>query len=365
MSQPLHVYFLPWLKIKEYLAINRVQFCPTSIKKIECKYNLDQEIKEKLINGLIKYVDIDGNPLKKFVICRSNMRILNDSDQTEEVLNAVNILSFLYTSSVFAAKIAHPTSAGGLPCSNIFDLKYYRISDDPAKIPTYVVGVNAFMGDMKFYQPPEAYCHDAISCDEKLIRIFSEQIYSPNVDNGMRRRILRGLDWCYFADFVTAHHSPLSKIVMLATALEVVLDIKSSSHKKIEILERLDDTVNTSFTNDIRQITGGEKKAIKNKAKIINSKAEFTKFAWWGYDFYKLRNDIVHGKAIGSKDLYYKNDVPHIYLASLVLLQYILAKMLPKTVFMNFSNLAEIRKFHPLVTVSLLNEAFRKIGWLN
>jgi hypothetical protein len=78
-----------------------------------------------------------------------------------------------------------------------------------------------------------------------------------------------------------------------------------------------------------------------------------------------LRNDIVHGEPVESRDLSYNTDVPHIYLANRVLLQYLLAKILPVTVYMNFSSLAEVKKFHPVVTVSLLKEVFKKIGWLS
>lgn len=362
MNDVTHFYFLPWLNIKDSLQIHNIELCPITFTKFPDAANLDPKVKETIIKELSRYCDEDGRPREKIVLCKCDGKLFHKIDKTDEVTQALEILAFLYTTLEFAVKISSPNASGGIPCTNIFEMKHYRIPTDTTKIFTYVAGVNRFWGDVKFHQPLETV-HQKLNCDKNFVNLFSKQLFSADFDNALRTKILRALDLCYYAHIETAQHLEISKIIMLATAMEIILGIEEPHHKKIEILEKLEQTTDKFSTKEKRILHIGECNAIKDKGKLNNNVAEFTKFAWWGYDFYKLRNDIVHGELIQAKDFYTQDGIPHKYIANLVLLEFIISKMsnLSRKCIVNLADLENLRAVR--VTYMFLQDAFKKLGW--
>jgi len=45
--------------------------------------------------------------------------------------------------------------------------------------------------------------------------------------------------------------------------------------------------------------------------------------AWWGWDFYKLRNAVVHGDDIPTKDLVYTDWITHSIVADMTFYSYV------------------------------------------
>jgi len=364
MNNVIHFYFLPWLNIKDPLQIHNIKLHPITLSEFPDSSELGNETKEKIIKELSRYCDDNGKPREKIVLCSYKEKLFQKNDIADEVTQAVDILAFLYTTLEFAVKISSPNSSGGIPCTNIFEMKHYRIPLDTSKIFTYVAGVNRFWGDITFHQPLETI-HQELNCDTDFIRLFSEQLYSPDFDIALRTKIFRGLELYYYAHIETAQHLEISKIIMLATALEIILEIEEYHHKKIEILEKLEQVADQFFIKEKKSLLSGECKAIKDKGKLNNYIAEFTKFAWWGYNFYKLRNSIVHGDVINATEFYVDNRIPHKYIASLVILKYAMSKM-PKLVRPPIVKIEDLEKLPPVtVTNSFLSDTLKELGWVN
>ena len=364
MNDVTHFYFLPWLNIKDSLQVHNIELCPITLSEFPDSNELDQKTKDTIIKELSRHYDDNEKPREKIVLCKCDGKLFHKIDKTDEVNQAVEILAFLYTTMEFAVRISSPNASGGTPCTNMFEMRHYQIPTDTTKIVTYVAGVNRFWGDVKFYQPLEAV-HQELNCDNKFIKLFSEQLYSSDFDSAFRTRIFRGLDLLFYAHIETAQHLDVSKVILLATALEIILEIQEPHNKKIEILEKFEEATDRFFIKEKRTLHIGECNAIKEKGKLNNNLAEFTKIAWWGYDFYKLRNDVVHGEPIKSSDLFIQNGIPHKYIANLVLLEYIISKM-PKLSQKCIVNLTDLANLPPATVTSMfLHDAFEKLGWVD
>jgi len=96
---------------------------------------------------------------------------------------------------------------------------------------------------------------------------------------------------------------------MMATAFEILLQVPNIPNKKKWIAEELKKRISDSdFIKENRQIEG--------------KTYEYSKAAWWIWDFYELRNHIVHGDHIESEQLRYtapdRDWLTHLIVADLV-----------------------------------------------
>ena len=81
---------------------------------------------------------------------------------------------------------------------------------------------------------------------------------------------------------------------MLATAFETALGVQSRSDKGMAIAEGLQDLLvrgkESDFLHDEQKVGEGKKKKPVTK--------RLSRLAWWGRDFYRLRNRVAHGECV-------------------------------------------------------------------
>jgi hypothetical protein len=112
--------------------------------------------------------------------------------------------------------------------------------------------------------------------------------------NDLRERIFRSTEWFRLAHTEADNVSTLSKVVMMSTAFEIMLQVPNANNKKGSIAEKLDSLCSTSKMHRSTRQSG-------------KSPSEHSDLAWWGYDFYNIRNDIVHGDKVDSERLRYRS----------------------------------------------------------
>jgi hypothetical protein len=92
---------------------------------------------------------------------------------------------------------------------------------------------------------------------------------------------------------------------MMATAFEILLDLPESNDKKKQFALKVESLC--KFPESITETRNGY---------------SYTKIAWWAWDFYNLRNSIVHGDKIEFNSLRYKSQsiewLSHLIVADLV-----------------------------------------------
>ena len=351
-----HINILPWLKIKKELSINGVIFIPETLDLISVE---ERETQQRIRNILASYRDDNCKLLNNFVLCKMNNSCIIDESNGDTVVSAITMLAWLQVIDAFATRIAHDNSNHGMICSNPFILHRYPL--DPKRIVTRVEGTNRFWGDNMFHQPLDTYIQEPLNIDIDFIQEFSAELFSASFNNELRNRILRVVDFCYYANMVLTNIASLSSILLLTICIEVLLNISSKSHIKIEVLSKLEHIVDRFFVKEERPITPPEKKALeKNKFGTANLTANISKFAWWGYDFYSLRNDMIHGDDIEPRRFSY-NGKNQLWIANLVLIKYILSFM-PSLEHKN-TGVSGTKLFH--TTISMLESAFKVLGWID
>jgi len=127
----------------------------------------------------------------------------------------------------------------------------------------------------------------------------------------LKNRLLRSSEWFRLAHIDNGTISPFFRIVMMATAYEIIFDIPNIPNKAGFLADEIDSAVAQSKFNQETRKQG------KNQSKKRSAAA------WWGWDFYKLRNSIVHGDNIPLSQLIYSDWITHAIVADLLFYAYI------------------------------------------
>ncbi len=142
-------------------------------------------------------------------------------------------------------------------------------------------------------------------------------MFSNEFPSDVRERIFRSLEFFRLThtEVDLGLNQPdtiasLSKLVMMATAFEILLQFPESSKSNF-FAEKIDNTIKSD------EFLMEERPNRKNKL-IKRSKA-----GWWAWDFYKLRNRIVHGDKIELEELLYKKWITYNIVADLVFWEFI------------------------------------------
>ena len=167
--------------------------------------------------------------------------------------------------------------------------------------------------------------------DTKIIDKFRHLSSLPNPN----ARIHRAIEW-----FKLAHANNITwetSIIMMATAFEIIFDIPAFG-KARKFADQVDKCIsNHSFISDTRQ---------NNKEKIECSCA-----GCWAWDFYKLRNDIVHGDLVASEKQFFHQWITQLDVADLVFS-------------LSLIRLIDTPKISEHIFHFIYNSVFKTLGWL-
>ena len=296
MKKNLQIYFLPWARFKKNIKLGPIIFWPYYS---EAKQEIDNpDIKTYLDKYFKSYVNVDnwGKPVDTITVCSHgdvNFRSLNDSEY-RELRNAVNILIFAAIAPQINRVVCENNRSLGPPSANVFELvtQSFHPEDNYISIKrrSYLSRGHK-IGEIVFPKPWEL--GGAIwSIDEELIEGFNK-CFSTEFSEDIRERLFRSLEWFRMAHIEDSQISVLTKIVMMAVAFEILLQVPNTSNKKKWIAKELEKRISDS--NFI----------IETKKDKNGHVHKYSKIGWWGWDFYEIRNDIVHGDIVKSEILHY------------------------------------------------------------
>ncbi len=286
-KNPYQVSFLPWAGLDEEITIGTVTFCPWN--NID-KNNLDTEIINWLDNYFKKHVNYKNEPVDTIVICwidKLNFRELEKYEE-EIIHNAANAL----TLSILGPKAIQQVISNPNEILNSLNFLVTYQNFDPGHKTIAIQEGDVINTLIKFeearFQKPWSVVSGSDNPDEKIIEIF-DRLFKSN-DTQLKNRIFRSLEWFFFSHIQSDYLRYDSKIVMMATAFEILLGLEESK-KSLCFATKLTEMI---ATDDFE----------KNK----REKIVFPLVGCWGYDFYKLRNAIVHGDEINNEKLIYLRD---------------------------------------------------------
>lgn len=322
----LQVVLLPWLKMEKKLTVGKVVFWPYSLFKKRGRVN--QEVFTFLDRYVACYRDADDNLLREMTLCTLDRPYLRpiDEEKLNEIDEAVRALSFASISNNAASRIYNFSLAQ----SDAF--QWFVQNFDPRE-DTVVVPEPGFtgiykLGEVGFRAPFRGrQVQPRLDQDGLVSGLGAMLIQRPKA---VTDRVLRSTEWFRMGFSTTTRLSDEAKVVMLATALEgLLLADKRVSGKQEAIALRLEEDIAKASTFSFKT----------KKDKLCNKKRTLSLLAWWGSEFYKLRNAIVHGDTRAHSLVNYTtaggDEVSHLWTAAVVMRDLVIRSLFEQQLFGN------------------------------
>jgi len=305
----LQISFLPWGGFKKNIKLGPVTFWPYHVEANQ-KIS-DPAIKRHLDNYFKSYVDYQGRPVDTITVCTHgnvDFRSLNDSEYSD-LRNAVDILICGAIEPNVKRAVCANNRSWGPPSTDVFELvtQNFHPGNDYIAVKAGSLHSGGWkIGEITFPKP-WATGGSLWSFEKELIEGF-DRCFLNRVSVDFRERLFRSLEWFRLAHIEGGQVSELSKVVMMATGFEILLQFPREGKRKhfVDYMEKYissDDFHKDSRTN--------------NKGRTFT----FSVAGCWAWDFYELRNHIVHGDSIPLKGLIYRDWITHLIVADLVFLE--------------------------------------------
>ncbi|MBU2541702.1 MAG: hypothetical protein KJ593_07345 [Candidatus Omnitrophica bacterium] len=283
------VSFMPWADFKDELQIGPVLFWSFTNADTKIK---NQSLLKHLTRYFSSYVDHQGKAVDTIVVCsykKNNFRCLSKKEYSD-LRDAVNMLTFCAIAPTVKNAVCANNRSMGPSSSEVFQLitqNFIPGNNHIAVRAGNLLSGGWEMGEVTFPKPWSTGGFFK-SPNEELMSGFNK-MFENNVSVEVRERIFRSLEWFRLSHVQNEDVSFLSKIVMMATAFEILLQVPNVPNKKGWIAEKLDEQVKCS---EFIKLTRTDNKGKKHRC---------SKLYWWAWDFYNLRNSIVHGEHIEPK----------------------------------------------------------------
>jgi hypothetical protein len=294
-DKPRVVQFLPWAGLKEEWIVGPVTFWPFATSagtKVQ-----DEGIRNHLSKYFACHVDQRGAPVKSVTVASNRAMDFREPTASEfkETRSACDamIFSAIYPNAANAVK--NKNGSMGPPSADRFQLitQYFTPGKEDIAIRAGSLMSGGWkLGEIRFSQP---WCLGGFfkAVDKKTLTALSK-VFDPGVNADANDRLFRSLEWFRLAHTELDEVSPLSKVVMMATAFEILLEVPNTPNKALWIAEKIE---KQSRSDD--SITETRELTLKRKKENVT----LCKAAWWAWDFYKSRNAVVHGDDVKPTDL--------------------------------------------------------------
>jgi len=313
------IYFLPWAgaAIKKTIKIGPITFWPYFSESNQRISN--PKVKSYLDKFFKSYVDLQGKPVDTIIMCSYDDKDFHQLTENEynDLRKAVDILVFAAIAPEIEESVCENNRSLTPPTSNVFELLTFNFSpgNDCITIKNgsnYHVGIK--IGEISFPKPLEA-ARGLWSTDKELIKGFGK-CFSAKLPQNERERLFRSLEWFRLAHVEGSQVSDFSKVVMMATAFEILFDFSEKDHNKSGKLTKcVEKYLVTKSSHSEEFIIKKREFIIKKERKLV----PHTLAGWWAWDFYKLRDKIVHGDSVSLSDLKYnKGWITYLIVANLV-----------------------------------------------
>jgi hypothetical protein len=311
MNKNLQIYFLPWVGVRKNIKLGPITFWPYYIEANQKVSDL--KVKAYLDNYFKSFVNHQGKPVDTITMCSHgnvDFRSLNDSE-CRDLRNTVDILIFAAIAPQIKSAVCTNNWSWGPPSADVFELvtqNFLPGSDNIAVKTGSLLNGGWKIGEITFPKP-WAIGGALWGFEEELIEGF-DKCFSAEFPESVRERLFRSLEWFRIAHVEGGQVSVLSKVVMTATAFEILLQVPNVPNKKQWIVNELEKWIsNSNFLKETRKVRKGNDHT-------------YSKVGWWGWDFYKIRNSIVHGDIIKLEILRYyapnREWLTHLIVADLI-----------------------------------------------
>ena len=310
----MRLLFLPWIGLQNDIQFGNILFWNYAEGKE--KYITDKSIMNKCDNIFSRFkspVDHE-NPLNICVASvktKNKMEIEVSEKHFERLNNAIICITFVYLARLYMED-KDPNIHVNSDAFQVWQMDFDDIGfifAEGRRRDYYSWG-----SSREFYRPGYIQSPREMRIENDLLKALQMGFLNRKARKEFNR-ILRAMEHFNYSN----SHSPSvfleSKIILSCTAYEILLEIGFSGEKKKRIMEKFGQVLGQDK---------GERKTIRKKAPKMGP---HTKNEWWIYDYYDLRNAIVHGDKVGyskysSNEMEYQRfglrkrvKVPHLYIS--------------------------------------------------
>jgi len=281
-----------------------VTFWPWDSAKVQ-----DEDVKNQLERFFKLFVDHYGKAVNTITICshgKPDFHILNNEKEYNELRAAINILAFSSICPMVKRGVCSNNNSIGSPNAEHFDFfgQTFKIPNDGlVVVATRSTTHFEDIDKVHISMPWGVSSHWGTPLNEELIGAF-HKVFDTSFPEKVRERLFRSLEWFRLAHTEANNTSDASRLVMMSTAYEILLDFPEKEKsiyfaKQIENKLKKDKSISETRTYKNRQYT-------------------YIKAACWAYDFYQLRNKVVHGGQFNPEDGRYKDWINYNIVADMV-----------------------------------------------
>jgi hypothetical protein len=302
MSNTIYVNFLPWITIYQSVTLGDITFWSFS-READDRIK-DPKLKKRLRRHFRCYKNSNGSP-NSITVCsfegKSFYEALNQQE-FRHLLEAISALAFAATIGPIETRVQKEQKHKTPPSMSAFDL-ITRQLDLSSRRYAHVSASLMDLGlteDRNFFQRPFASRGEVFVC-EKWTKYLSSYL-SLLSSKTLKSRISRSLEFFRLAQAQddlkdnSGSTTFLTRTVLLTTAFESLLSFPING--KADFFAQY---IDSKFS--LKNSRKSSRQIRRNRPKV-----QYSSVAWWAYDFYKLRNPIVHGNSINLERLRFKKD---------------------------------------------------------
>jgi hypothetical protein len=346
----MFVCILPWVGLQREVQIGNARFWPWQAGRAAVT---NAAMKDTIHRYVDCFVDHQGNPVKTASICSykgKEFQCLADNEWPE-MRGARDALVF----SVICPQVVQSIRGCsiGLCSAERFQVVGQQLMPGDAKL--YVLaGYNTTFGQFKIPRPLTVSAGVLAQPESTLVNAF-DRVFADSFPGDVRTRLFGSLEWFRLAHVEADQVSEFSRIVMMATAFEILFGIPvGESDKSMFFVRKVDEGFRTQ-------------ESLYATRRHKNQDHNLTRAACWAYDFYKLRNKIVHGDDVELAETLYGTHIHQKDVADLVLHQ-ILFQTLCENNCVDYptyiSHLTPKERADCLLCLAGLDEAQATLGWI-
>lgn len=293
----IYVNFLPWLTLYKSVSFGKIIFW--NYHREAEKRISDLQVRERLERHFDSYRSINDSRFP-ITICSYEGKGFHENLNKQEfnhLRETITALAFASAIEDIEKRIQTKQNHKVPPSMNSFELIPRELnlnSNNYAHISPSVFDLGLQDGNITFQKPFGA--RGEAHTSRKWIKHLNAYL-ALKTSNRLRNRISRSLEFFRLAlaqDDLKDNAQEtafLTRTVLLITALESLLNFPT-----VGKADFFADYLNQRFS--LKNSRKSSRKLRKNKPKF-----QYSLVAWWAYDFYKLRNGIVHGNKVNSEKL--------------------------------------------------------------
>lgn len=306
---PLEIHYLPWAGLREEFSIGPVDFWPFCAKAEE--KIADRAVREHLSRFIRCFVDNVGQPVESVVVCSCGAIDFRPLSETEarNIRAAVDCYIFARITNGTRMGVYGDSRTVAPPTADRYALYARNFRPEDRGLGIRAGSTLTYFTDMEEVRisRPFAMGGSFGGPDQELLQGLSK-VFAPEFPADVQERLFWALEWYRLAQTGAEAVTWLSKVVMMATAFEILLKFPRNGKRK-HFVEHMEKEIRTpEFRTDTRTDDSGKPHTLS----LVGC---------WAWDFYELRSRIVHGDPVAVEEIQYKDWITHLIVSELVLLE--------------------------------------------